>query len=253
MKFQRIKDIASGAIVSALIIGTGVSAYAKIAQVSIPVSFQNIKIMIDGKQLKTDKEPFIYDGTTYLPVRDIGEAMKKRVGWDSATKTIYIDTAEAESSDDAKKDKVVYSKTTPAPVGTSQEVTLSGLNGSFTINVTVESSVRGDEALNIVKNANIFNGNPPAGMEYAVVKIKADVISHEKDGAVNIGNYDFTAYGKDGTKYDYYQAVAPEPKFGGTASVGDTLEGYAVYCVNKTDTAPKLVIGEQQSQKWFAI
>ena len=35
-------------------------------------------------------EPFIYNGTTYLPVRAVGEALGKQVGWDGKTKTVYI-------------------------------------------------------------------------------------------------------------------------------------------------------------------
>ena len=65
MEFQRIKDIVAGAIVMAMIIGVCSSAFAKVSRIDIPVSFNNIKVVIDGKELKTDKEPFIYEGTTY--------------------------------------------------------------------------------------------------------------------------------------------------------------------------------------------
>ncbi|WP_420805150.1 stalk domain-containing protein [Gottschalkia acidurici] len=35
-------------------------------------------------------EPFIYNETTYLPVRTVDEAMKKKVDWDNKSKTVYI-------------------------------------------------------------------------------------------------------------------------------------------------------------------
>ena len=35
-------------------------------------------------------EPFIVDGTTYLPVRAVAEALGEEVSWDGTTKTIYI-------------------------------------------------------------------------------------------------------------------------------------------------------------------
>lgn len=35
-------------------------------------------------------EPFIYQGTTYLPVRAVGEAIGKKVTWDGETKTVYL-------------------------------------------------------------------------------------------------------------------------------------------------------------------
>jgi hypothetical protein len=40
-------------------------------------------------------EPFVSDGTTYLPVRAIADALGKNVSWDNATKSVYIDDASA--------------------------------------------------------------------------------------------------------------------------------------------------------------
>lgn len=63
---------------------------------SIQVSFDNIKIAVDGKVI-TPKDasgnvvqPFIYNGTTYLPIRAIGEAIGKEVNWDQTTKTASL-------------------------------------------------------------------------------------------------------------------------------------------------------------------
>ncbi len=39
--------------------------------------------------------PILKDGTTYLPVRAIGEAFDKEVAWDGATKTVTLTTKEA--------------------------------------------------------------------------------------------------------------------------------------------------------------
>lgn len=94
MKFQRMKDVCLGAMVAALVMGAAPAAYAKVANMDIPVMFNNIKIVVDGKELKTDKEPFIYEGTTYLPVRAVGEAVGKNVIWDAASKTVILGETE---------------------------------------------------------------------------------------------------------------------------------------------------------------
>ena len=65
----------------------------------IPVMFSNIKIVVDGKELKTDKEPFIYEGTTYLPVRAVGEAVGKNVTWDAASKTVILGETEQKETE----------------------------------------------------------------------------------------------------------------------------------------------------------
>lgn len=90
MKYQRLKDMILGAMVAILIGGSAPTAFAKVSKMNIPVSFNNIKVVIDGKELKTDKEPFTYEGTTYLPVRAVAEAVGKDVVWDSATQTVTL-------------------------------------------------------------------------------------------------------------------------------------------------------------------
>lgn len=74
----------------------GGAVFAKQAQETISVAYENIKLLIDGKEITPKDaggqtvEPFIYDGTTYLPVRAIGEALGKTVGWDADTHTVSI-------------------------------------------------------------------------------------------------------------------------------------------------------------------
>ncbi|NMA03209.1 MAG: copper amine oxidase N-terminal domain-containing protein, partial [Clostridiales bacterium] len=69
---------------------------AKSIQESISVTYSDIKIVIDGIKIDPKDadgrtvEPFIYNGTTYLPVRAISESLGKQVGWDQDTKTVYI-------------------------------------------------------------------------------------------------------------------------------------------------------------------
>lgn len=63
---------------------------------NITVYFNEIKLMIDGK-IVTPKdangntvEPFIYNGTTYLPVRAVADALGQDVNWDADTATVVI-------------------------------------------------------------------------------------------------------------------------------------------------------------------
>lgn len=105
MKFQRIKDVCLGATVAALVMGAAPAAYAKVANMDIPVMFNNIKIVVDGKELKTDKEPFIYEGTTYLPVRAVGEAVGKNVTWDAASKTVILGETEQKETEQTETEQ----------------------------------------------------------------------------------------------------------------------------------------------------
>lgn len=100
-----MKDVCLGATVAALVMGAAPAAYAKVANMDIPVMFSNIKIVVDGKELKTDKEPFIYEGTTYLPVRAVGEARRKNVTWDAASKTVILGETEQKETEQTETEQ----------------------------------------------------------------------------------------------------------------------------------------------------
>ena len=58
--------------------------------------YRDVKIFVDGEQFTPMDingnliEPFIVDGTTYLPIRAISEALGKSVNWVDETNSIYI-------------------------------------------------------------------------------------------------------------------------------------------------------------------
>ncbi len=85
--------------VAGILIGTTLScglAFAKNGIETIQAEYSDIKIYMDGVLLSPKDvngntvEPFIYNGTTYLPVRAVGEAVGKQVSWDGATSSVYL-------------------------------------------------------------------------------------------------------------------------------------------------------------------
>ncbi len=77
-------------IIGVMTISSSILAFAKTGTQNTTITYNNIKIVVDGKEVNYNTEPFIYDGTTYLPVRDIGEAIGKDVNWDGNNNTVYI-------------------------------------------------------------------------------------------------------------------------------------------------------------------
>ncbi len=83
-----------------LLCGT-VLAAASVGYKQINVAYDDVKLVVDGIKV-TPKDvngkivdPFIYEGTTYVPIRAVGEALGKTVSWDGTTKTVYIGKAPA--------------------------------------------------------------------------------------------------------------------------------------------------------------
>lgn len=96
MKKERMKGFLSGILVSILcftLIGT---AAATIGKRTLEVDYSDIKIQLDGQLINpTDAngasvEPFSLNGTTYLPVRAVGNAMGLKVAWDNKTSTVLL-------------------------------------------------------------------------------------------------------------------------------------------------------------------
>ena len=94
----------------------------KVKTVSVQVR-KDFTIVIDGKeqtfQTSSGKEiyPLLYDGSTYLPLRAIGQIMDKDVEWDNDTKTVTLTSegftvTDADTFGDAKdKDTVTDADT----------------------------------------------------------------------------------------------------------------------------------------------
>ena len=90
LKFM-LAGLVIGASVSIVIPAMGYDGVRNIQAV-----FKNIKICVDGVEMTPrdtagkEVEPFIYNGTTYLPVRAVGEAVGKEVSYDGSTNTVYL-------------------------------------------------------------------------------------------------------------------------------------------------------------------
>ncbi len=89
-----IKSVVSGIIIGATL--TSGIAIAKTGTENLEAWYANIQIMINGTKIQPKDangntvEPFIVDGTTYLPIRAVGEALGKEVSWDSETNTVSL-------------------------------------------------------------------------------------------------------------------------------------------------------------------
>ncbi|OWZ83159.1 copper amine oxidase N-terminal domain-containing protein [Natranaerobius trueperi] len=84
---EKCKGILIGVILTLLLVST---VFAEEVREQIEVLYNDISIYIDGSRIETEKEPFIYEGYTYVPIRVISEALDKDVHWDSEKNSISI-------------------------------------------------------------------------------------------------------------------------------------------------------------------
>lgn len=91
---KRLEGLIAGILIGA-ILASGI-VFAKNIQETIDAIYMNIKLVVDGEEITLKDvngnvvEPFIYNGTTYLPVRAIANAFGKAVYWDGPNYTVYL-------------------------------------------------------------------------------------------------------------------------------------------------------------------
>ena len=94
-KREQVRLFLLGAITTVLVSCMIAPAIAAVVAKNIEV-FPGVDIYIDDVKLAPKDangnavEAFIYDGTTYLPLRAIGEAFGYPVQWDGSTRSAYI-------------------------------------------------------------------------------------------------------------------------------------------------------------------
>ncbi len=92
---KQIPAFLAGVVTTALVTSLAVPALAAYTK-NMTVSYSDIRINVNGTTFTpTDVtgqtvEPFIYSGTTYLPVRAVADAVGYNVAWDQSSKTVYL-------------------------------------------------------------------------------------------------------------------------------------------------------------------
>jgi hypothetical protein len=111
---QRLQGMVMGFLAAVLL--SGLTVWAATGTQNLAVTFRDIKLFIDGTQITPKDangnvvEPFLYNGTTYLPVRAVGEAFGKTVDWDGNSSSVFVG---------AKPAVLPTPAPTPQPVGST--------------------------------------------------------------------------------------------------------------------------------------
>lgn len=95
---KSLKEFVSRCLVTVAAVSLVGTVAATVGRQSVEVAYNNIKVNLNGQAVNlvdangTAVEPFIIDGTTYLPVRAVSGALGLDVQWDAATSTVILTT-----------------------------------------------------------------------------------------------------------------------------------------------------------------
>jgi len=126
-KLNSIKWFTLGIAVCLLVMALIVPSFAESTSRQITATYNGIKIYVNGvRTIPTDAngnsvEPFVVDGTTYLPVRAIAEAVGYDVDYSSKDQAVYLT-----SGTDLTTSPVASASTSPAAATATLDTSLQG-------------------------------------------------------------------------------------------------------------------------------
>lgn len=126
----------------------------------------SVTVIIDGTTVEcTDAlgqkvSPFIVNGTTYVPLRAIGEAFGKRVQWDNASNSVIITTPLLKTDFDSDTTYAIISKSDGKALTVSDSLSLQQFNSLISQGFKlIPSDTEGFYYINSLANGKNFDIN----------------------------------------------------------------------------------------------
>ena len=98
MNWDKLKGFLGGIAASALVACVALTANAQVGTITKDIAYRNITVTLDGQPLALKDaqgqavEPFILDGTTYLPIRAVAGSLGLDVAWDGNANQVILQT-----------------------------------------------------------------------------------------------------------------------------------------------------------------
>lgn len=138
-------------------------------------------------------------------------------------------TPEPEPTIESEPDAVGAGRSNPVPLGQS------GTTADGEWQAQVNQVVRGDEAWQMVLDANQFNRPPDEGMEYVVVNMTMTYVGTSPE-AQSVGRFDFNTTGDARVRWSWASAVHPSPELGADLFTGGETTGWVVLQAREGET-----------------
>ena len=131
MKRTHLSSFMTGMVTMLLLVCITGSALATSGKVTKELEYRNISVTLDGEKLDLRDakgnavEPFMFEGTNYLPVRALAESLGLSVSWDGANATVVLTSPAEKEATYITRTGSKYHKDPHCNGGTYWEVPLS--------------------------------------------------------------------------------------------------------------------------------
>jgi hypothetical protein len=160
---------------------------------------------------------------------------------------------EAIESTPASLPEAGFSRHNAAEIGDRLLITLEHISrGKLTIEMALLDVVSGDEAWQMLYQANRFNKEPKSHQEYILAKFWVKIVEAEKE-PFSTAHRMFTAVSAQGRVYDEFVSVMSlSPSLSTELFEGAEWEGWTYFLVDKGDN-PTLRFTHGNGTLWFAL
>ncbi len=246
-RLVKMKKFITGLLVGAILSSSAVIATSFVAE---PASF---KVLVNGSEFTSDPPAMVINGSTYLPLRAMGNALGVPVNWNEELRQAEVGvTSQALSS--------LYTRTNPAPLNIAQTYKKESdwfEDDNYTVSIKVLEIARGNAIFEPIKENNLLYIEPDEGYEYLNAKISFTVTETKSDFSVSASQAYFQSFTSNNeecpqTVFTY----GSKPALSGSLYSGGNSEGWITVMVKKDDPNPKLAYGLDYNGVggiWFAL
>ncbi|MDR1748238.1 MAG: DUF4352 domain-containing protein [Spirochaetaceae bacterium] len=218
----------------------------------------NYPIYLNGQEWKSERPPVVIGGSTYLPLKAIGDALDVPVIWNTELRRVEIGEVGASNQPDRPDvpAKSIFSRENPAPLNTAQTITVKNTLDEYTATVNVTEVIRGEDAWKIIRHASEYNAKPDKGYEYILAKVSVTAESISGGRTIYVSPTDFDCFSSGDAQYDHAFVVPPSPELSGLIEAGSGTSGYVAFCVRADDKDPKIVYKQRHDGTgglWFKL
>lgn len=197
------------------------------------------KVLVNGEELKTDKPIVVIDGSTYLPLRAIGDSLNTKIVWNNDLKQVEVGEPTPVITNQ-------FSFDSPGDVGISQTILIDDKENTRKFSITLKDILRGENAELFVKNNPRYKDyeiqKPQEGYEYLLLKINFNILLKNKNKPYNINSWSFSLISSDGKKYNsnFVRLLPDDLELDKTVYATGENEGWISMLVRKDDKKPRL-------------
>jgi len=225
------------------------------------------KVLVDGTEVGVNA--YRIENSNYFKLRDIAKALDFGVWFDEESNIVNIETdigynPKYTGKREVEAEPVIQltplQKSVSVEVDNKKQFDLGKSNTEqFKATITFVEIIRGEKAAEKVKSADVHNPATGIGKEYLLAWVRAKITDSKDKKTVTLSDIrtNLNCYSSDGFKYPPSNPKNLNPVYEQPTVIGDTVEGWVAFAVDRTDPEPTVQIGganiDDGNSAWFRL